>query len=246
MKVVFLDIDGVLNHQHFGSDEQSMFGFDDKCIDGLRYILCCTGAKIVITSAWRNFDYEPRVSSTMPWRRALEEKLCKPGAIIGQTPHLDGRAKADGTRMTRADEIIEWMHMPHMHEEKIDSYAILDDEVSCYKGTELEDNVVDCDIKNGTGLDAVNACHAVRILKGTIGPKANGDADEMVPSICYQGLLDDARNMADTLRKIDRELADAAQCEGDCPGGYPPSKLLPQLCKIMYSCLGNYRNERYD
>ena len=243
MKLVFLDIDGCLNRQHFGKDEQSRFGFDDHCVNALRYILLhVPDAKIVITSAWKRFDVEPRVNSVVPWREVLENKLNKHGVIIGQTPNLDGTYKNE-KKLTRADEILEYMRT---FPEDIESYVILDDEVSCYKGTSLADNVVDCDIKNGTGLDSVNACHAVRILKGTIGPKTEEVVDEMVPNICYQGLFDDARNMADTLRKIDEELTYAAQCEGDYPGGYPPGKLLPQLCKIMYACTGNFKDKKYD
>ena len=51
----------------------------------------------------------------------------------------------------------------------------------------------------------------------------------------YESLRDKALDMAQTLRKIDRELSNAAQCEGDYPGGYPSEKLLPELCKIMYA-----------
>lgn len=51
----------------------------------------------------------------------------------------------------------------------------------------------------------------------------------------YESLRDKALDMAWTLRKIDEELEMAAQCEGDYPGGYPPEKLLPNLCKIMYA-----------
>ena len=143
--------------------------------------------------------------------------------------------------MTRADEVIEWLDAS---KEKIDSYVILDDEVSCYRGTKLEDNVVDCDIRSGTGLDAANACHAVRILKGTIGPKDINE--EFVPNISFQSLFDEAYSMACTLKKIDEELSLAAQCEGDYPGGYPPEKLLPQLCKVMYSDPGYWKQDKYD
>ena len=76
--------------------------------------------------------------------------------------------------------------------------------------------------------------------------KSTKDVDEFVPNICYQSLFDDARNMADTLRKIDRELINAAQCEGDYPGGYPLDELLANLCKIMYANLGNFKDKRYN
>ena len=242
-KLIFLDIDGVLNHQHFGEDEQGKFGFDKKCISALRYILeCVSDAKIVITSAWKRFDIEPRVSKTIPWRKMLETQLNKPNVIIGDAPCLDGTVGKGGDTYTRVSDIEAYLKE---HDGTIEKFVILDDEVSCYKGTWLEDHVVDCEIKTGRGLDAVNACHAVRILKGTIGPKSDEPTDEFVPNICYQSLFDDARNMADTLKKIDRELANAAQCEGDYPGGYQVDRLLPNLCKIMYACLVDYKNERY-
>ena len=57
----------------------------------------------------------------------------------------------------------------------------------------------------------------------------------------YESLRDKALDMAWTLRKIDRELHNAAQCEGDYPGGYPSENLLPNLCKIMYASMG-YHN----
>ena len=59
----------------------------------------------------------------------------------------------------------------------------------------------------------------------------------------YESLRDKALAMAYTLRKIDRELRDAAQCEGDYPGGYPPEKLLPNLCKIMYASEGYHEED---
>jgi len=61
------------------------------------------------------------------------------------------------------------------------------------------------------------------------------EEDQKVSSLHYESLRDKALDMAYTLRKIDQELSNAAQCEGDYPGGYPSEKLLPQLCKIMYA-----------
>ena len=46
MKVIFLDIDGVLNYR--GSDF-----IDARCLNNLRHIVNETGAKIVIISTWR-------------------------------------------------------------------------------------------------------------------------------------------------------------------------------------------------
>ena len=261
MKVIFCDIDGCLNRQHFGEDEQSKFGFDDHCINALRYILLhVPDAKIVIISAWKKVDIEPRISNSIPWRKVLETKLHKPGIIVADAPSLDGYYK-DGKRLTRADDIRGYLSFfPSKDGVIIDNYVIIDDECSCYKGTELEDHVVDCEISTGKGLDAVNACHAVRILKGTIGPKLDEladeptdesckpakDSDEFVPNICYQHLFDEAMSMAHTLQKIDQELHDAAACEGDYPGSYSSSRLLPNLCKIMYADEGYWKQDKYN
>lgn len=59
----------------------------------------------------------------------------------------------------------------------------------------------------------------------------------------YESMRDKALAMAYTLRKIDRELREAAQCEGDYPGGYKPEDLLPNLCKIMYASEGYHEED---
>ncbi len=128
MKLIFLDIDGCLNRQHFGKDEQSKFGFDDNCINALRYILLhVPDAKIVITSAWKRFDVEPHVNSEVPWRDVLESKLHKPNVIIGDTPNLDGSYKNEKL-LTRADDIIDYIKK---FPDKLEEYIIIDDECSC-------------------------------------------------------------------------------------------------------------------
>ena len=76
-------------------------------------------------------------------------------------------------------------------------------------------------------------------------PKNKKKQEQMVPNLVYQSLFDEALNMAYTLQEIDQELHLAAQCEGDYPGGYPPEKLLPQLCKIMYADPGYWQAEKY-
>lgn len=69
--------------------------------------------------------------------------------------------------------------------------------------------------------------------------------EDYIPNLSYQSLFDEAYNMALTLQEIDSELRTAAQCEGNYPGGYPPEKLLPQLCKIMYADPGYWQHEKY-
>lgn len=49
-KILFLDIDGVLN----GHDDLGAYSINPKCVDQLNYILMCTEAKVVLSSSWRH------------------------------------------------------------------------------------------------------------------------------------------------------------------------------------------------
>lgn len=69
------------------------------------------------------------------------------------------------------------------------------------------------------------------------------DEEKESYSLHYESMRDKALAMAYTLRKIDRELRHAAQCEGDYPGGYRPEDLLPNLCKIMYASEGYHEED---
>lgn len=48
MKIIFLDIDGVLNYM--GSST-----LDNVCVENLKYVVSKTGAKIVLISTWKQF-----------------------------------------------------------------------------------------------------------------------------------------------------------------------------------------------
>jgi len=50
MKVLFLDIDGVLNTT---STELPIWGYEQELVDNLNYVIKKTGAKIVLSSTWR-------------------------------------------------------------------------------------------------------------------------------------------------------------------------------------------------
>jgi len=82
MRVLFLDVDGVLNHHDtkerhiFGG--RSFVGLDRACVARLHRVLTATGAKVVISSSWRK--------SLPPERMAaiLAEAGC-PADVIGAT-----------------------------------------------------------------------------------------------------------------------------------------------------------------
>jgi len=52
MKIIFLDIDGVLNVIPQGRDKYGMI-FHPEFVENLKYIIEQTNAKIVISSSWR-------------------------------------------------------------------------------------------------------------------------------------------------------------------------------------------------
>lgn len=92
MKIIFLDIDGVLNCYPQGHDE---FGskFHKHFEDNLRTIIDATGARIVITSTWR--------ANGLSNMKEMWLKRGLPGAVVGITPHNEG---------VRGDQIERWLH----------------------------------------------------------------------------------------------------------------------------------------
>ncbi len=105
MRVIFLDIDGVLNVYPQGRDEYGAL-FHNHFVDNLKSIIDATQAKIVISSTWRYSGL--RVMQEMWEMRDL------PGEVIDITEVL---------HINRGEEIAEWLRC-----NQVDSYVILDDD----------------------------------------------------------------------------------------------------------------------
>lgn len=105
MRVLFLDIDGVLNHGDGG-----MY-FETEKIRILNKILATTDANLVVTSTWRLGATPEEMDEVLTSQGVL------PGRVIGVTPYLDDQ---------RGREIQEWLKTwkSQYHIEKI---VILDD-----------------------------------------------------------------------------------------------------------------------
>ena len=82
MKIIFLDVDGVLNCA--GSTSRApggCVGVDDDKVERLRKIVEATGAKIVLTSTWKTFwDKDPSLME--PDGEYLAKKLSRKGIKI--------------------------------------------------------------------------------------------------------------------------------------------------------------------
>ncbi len=116
MKIIFLDVDGVLNHR--GSFAPGMPGgsrrIAPECVTELNRIVESTGADIVVSSTWRQDPDYIRVL------RAAGVK----GRILGKTVH--GIRGIDGNFLVgtcRGDEIQEWLAA-----NEPDAFVILDDD----------------------------------------------------------------------------------------------------------------------
>jgi len=150
MKIVFLDIDGVLNSRnklielynktgkpHSGTS----FPFDEKCLENLKKLVEETNAKIVITSTWRMYEDNMNILLT----KFKEYELDK--HIIGYTPVL---------YISREEEINEYLEEL---EESCD-FVIIDDITDM---GELNDKLVITSPQ--TGFTEENLNRAIKILK---------------------------------------------------------------------------------
>lgn len=129
-KVVFLDIDGVLNTKWWYTQmdrntprDKYGYAFDPKAVACLRRIVEETEASIVISSSWKSFGFSELEEM---WKdRGL------PGKIIGITPNsvsdellLDADIDSIELFHIRGEEIKEWLTN---HGKHVSHYVIIDD-----------------------------------------------------------------------------------------------------------------------
>ena len=184
VKIIFLDIDGVLNCIPQGHDEHGAI-FHKHFVDNLERIIKETGAKIVISSSWR--------SAGLEGMRKMWKDRGYAGEIIDITPYgntdmqyYDRESKRAGATTPRGCEIEWWLN-----EKKYDtaqsmnivSYVILDDDkdflltqqdnfVQCSENTDDED----C-IDVGYGLTNYCTEKAIAILNGNFKEELNQEEE---------------------------------------------------------------------
>lgn len=114
MKIIFLDIDGVLNDTLTTAREpHGCIGIDDDKVKRLRKIVKKTGACIILTSTWR-IGWEHEEDQCSDLAKYMNRKLRREGLhIIGKTDHM-----AD-----RGQEIREWLNK----HKNIEGWIVLDD-----------------------------------------------------------------------------------------------------------------------
>lgn len=163
MKVIFLDIDGVLN-----CDTSKSYCHDDTCgiivgidsdkVKRLAEIVNATDAQIILSSDWKdgwNKYYTGRKPSHIKY---LDNHLYKKGKLIikDKTPDI-------GKGWNRGEEILLYLKA---HPD-IDNYVILDDTFfDDFIIKEIEEHLILTDYK--VGLTDENVQSAIKILKGAL------------------------------------------------------------------------------
>ena len=125
MKILFLDIDGVLNSGNYQTyliehelptHENNCQVFDPSCVYALMKIVAYTQCKIVISSSWRKKGLEAM--------KKLWKDRDLPGEVIDITPLSNSRI--------RGEEIEQWLEeYKSMNQEDI-IYCIIDDDRDMY------------------------------------------------------------------------------------------------------------------
>ena len=115
MKIIMLDIDGVLNCDASQSRCGAFIGIDNDKVKRLRRIVDATGARIVLVSSWKTAWERFHKDDNGTSGRYLDSKLRREGLHIldKTTDHIWDRGRG----------ILDWISARN-----VDSFIILDDE----------------------------------------------------------------------------------------------------------------------
>jgi hypothetical protein len=122
MKIIFLDIDGVLNHdQTMSITPGGWKGLSINLVSRLGLITKKTGAVVVLTTSWRN-DWDKNVENRNPDGEYLYRKLSKEKVfILDKTKDFSEDQR--GAYFYRGKEIVDYLQ----NHPEIESYIVVDD-----------------------------------------------------------------------------------------------------------------------
>lgn len=137
MKLIFLDIDGVLNSKARGVSRACTV--EAEKLATVAELIAQSGARVILTSSWR-------LSSEQPWKEAFD----RGGVTVwGQTPRLNGN--------NREREILAFLE----GQTEVEGFVILDDQARRWRV--LKPHLVRIDPR--TGLTQAHADRALAILR---------------------------------------------------------------------------------
>ena len=159
MKVIFLDIDGVLNTPSSESRCGEYIGIDDEKVEKLKKIVEKTKAEIVLISTWKKYwRKEEKLKPLQDYSATyLDEKLAKQGIkAIDKT-----KDKADGRYLSRGESILEYVCRNN-----VENYIILDDCQFDYDGCDLTDYLIKTNQTEGlTDISVYKACEILQKIR---------------------------------------------------------------------------------
>lgn len=151
MKVIFLDIDGVLNSYAYDRIRSMDDGIIDKTrLPILKEIVDATAAVVVLSSTWKRHWNKDICKCSFIGKELIEAFALADIEIYDKTPDFG----------SRKDEINEWIK----NNGDVEKFVILDDIV--FGWDELSDHVVRTDARIGRGLEEHHKKAAIAILNG--------------------------------------------------------------------------------
>lgn len=117
MKVIFLDVDGVLNYRGCKARCKGFLGVEPEKVVLLKQIVDATDAKIVLSSTWR-LGYNKDQKGYHGFRRHLEKRLNEYGLSVYDVTE-------DISAYKRGAEIRLWLAQ---HGKEVKRWVVLDDE----------------------------------------------------------------------------------------------------------------------
>lgn len=159
IKLIFLDVDGVLNCSSTKDKCNGYLGIEDEKVTFLKRIVEATNAKIVLVSTWKYYWYKEPNLKTQQDEMAdyLDAKLKRQDLII-----VD---KTEDEELNRGDGVLEYIRRLKWRGIKVDKFIIIDDEIFDYKETKLTRNLIQTGFYGG-GLQAKHVIKAIDKLGG--------------------------------------------------------------------------------
>ena len=153
MKVLFLDVDGVLNSVETTALCYGFVGIDDDKVAKLHQIVAATGAHIVLSSSWKH-DWEPKDKEHQNrYGDYLDQKLKTYNLYAIDKTHESSSGR-------RGEGIMKWVGT---HE--VDSFIILDDEWFDFKECGLSSRVIKTEFySEDGGLTDAHVEFAIELL----------------------------------------------------------------------------------
>lgn len=154
MKILFLDIDGVLNSREYDRrrDWNEQSNIDKTRLPLLKRIIESTGAKIVLISSWRS-HWNSDGALCDEAGRYMNDLFAEYGLFIfDKTPDL-------GRGAGRKDEVAAWLSA---HAGEVENFAILDD--CAFGWEELSDSYIHTNPHFGMGLEEEHVVETVKLL----------------------------------------------------------------------------------